>query len=131
MLGKGYQKGSWLFNPWTIMSIHGFIVIDGKGYGRFEIKDRPAGTAQIRDTDLQGYPNVDPSTLKGGDFYSVCVPLMVDDGVVPDLAKFRQGVRDYIAKQTASPGVYAIRARDCHAFVMECIREGIIASNSK
>jgi RHS repeat-associated protein len=119
-LGKGYRKDSWGFNPWLV-SIHGFIVIDGRGYGRFEKNGCSVGTSQIRDNDLDIYPNED---VESGKYYSNLTEIYLDDQRF-DIDKFKQTIRDFIASQKKAPGRYVAGFRDCHHFAFEAVYRGL------
>ncbi len=106
-LGTGYQKGNWLFG-W--FPIHSFLVIDGRGYGFFEVRTNPVGNGQWRDDDLIIYPNKKP---KNGSFYSVQRPFLIDSSRY-DLAWFRRRVRERLKEAAADPGFYATGVRDCN-----------------
>lgn len=148
---KGYERMGVLVE--TIMPVHYFITIDGKGYGLFEVNDNAIGTAKVRDNDLTVYPidscrsacarlcadSVMPATCysfcivrRGCDFppktpyYSVCDDHVLDD-VCFDIATFKECVRERIADYTKNPGTYVVLYWDCLRFAGQIL----IACESK
>jgi hypothetical protein len=81
----------------------------------------------IRNNDATVYPKVDPSTVAKGDPYSTSTEIVIDDCQY-DAAKFKDGILDYLAKETSAPGVYIAGIRDCDAFVQAAINAGYDAA---
>ena len=112
-IGRGYEKGSPIFSVWPF---HNFIVIDGVGYGRVARNEGDYfGPGKICGVELSNYPQVDPSTLPNGKFYSVVTPYDPGPGYDPD--KFKQALLDYVKQNQASPGDFNILFRNCDDFV--------------
>jgi hypothetical protein len=97
------------------MSMHGFLVIDGKGYGLFEQNLNSIGTSDIRDTDLTTYPENGAQ-----DFYSTCTSWFLEDCCY-DVKIFLTSIRDHIARDMASPGTYVFIGANCFTW-----RTGVI-----
>jgi hypothetical protein len=115
----GYQRSSWLFSRF---SLHGFLTIDGRGYGLFERYLNSIGTSDIRDTDLITYPE-----NGAGDFYSTCVPIKLEDCCY-DIDKFKQLLRDKIAHDSATPGTYCAIGANCFTWRTGSILDAIDGS---
>jgi hypothetical protein len=79
--------------------------------------------ARIRSDDLDNYPLKDPATVKPGEFYSISNKVYLDDQVY-DIVLFRAAVREFIDRETKTPGKYVIGARDCYSFQEAAIEYG-------
>jgi hypothetical protein len=128
-LGLGYQKGSWLFNPF-VRSIHGFLTIDDKGYGAFERNLNSFGTMEIRDDELRTYPSFPPSPSKVvPPFYSVLGELRLDPKE-HDVDKFRTAIQAYVDSEMKNTGksTYIAGLFDCFSWTEHGIRQALRAS---
>ncbi|GIW96784.1 MAG: hypothetical protein KatS3mg111_0117 [Pirellulaceae bacterium] len=130
--GLGYQKGSVLFNLW-VRSIHGFLVIDDKGYGAFEKDLNSIGEMRIRSDDLETYPTLPPSPSKVvPPFYSVLGEIVVDP-TEHDVDKFRAAIEAYIQAEIAASGskTYVVGVYDCFWWTSAGLEQALKASRIK
>jgi len=118
---SGYKKGGLLFS-W--FPIHGFVAIDGVGYGFFEKNLNVWGSGDVRDNDLTIYPEGKPNE---DGFYSKCSPVILDDEC-HDPVLYKQKVLEFIAGRTAVPGSYCAGVRDCNAFVGDALQDAFRSS---
>ncbi len=123
----GFIKGDPL---WGRVPSHWFITIDGQGWGFFEERLNVVGQGDIRDNDLEVYPEADPATIAHGHGYSVCVEVMIFDECY-DKAAFQQGVREFVSQTKSTPGRYIAGVRDCRWFARSAITAGLLKGRRK
>jgi len=116
-VAQTYCKGAYLFNSNRAgFPTHGFIIIDGKGYGYFLTQGNSLwGPGMLRSDDLVTYkPYSEEMTT--GEYYFLANPIVID-AAEHDVDKYRSFVKAFIAMRTKNPGTYVPGARDCHEFV--------------
>ncbi len=126
-VGIGSSRGDSLG---TIGLLHGFLVVDGAGYGYFEKDHLPYGTGEWRSDDLHTYPvagsredlSRGPSL---GTYTSNIRPFYLDTRRY-DPIKFKASIKDYIKDgldRTANKdaGTYSVPLNTCFAQVNKAI----------
>ena len=123
----GYVKGHILSGG--IVPEHFFLMIDGKGIGKYPDDDWFLGIASgaIEHDELKWYPNVDPATLGAGKRYSICTDVLLESDCY-DLIAFKNAVKDYT---NSSAGSYIVLIADCRVWALDAICHGKKNSKSR
>jgi VCBS repeat-containing protein len=121
-----FQKGFGLFNPIFGVPTHGFLIVNGTGYGFFEKQLNVAGLGEVHDNDLNVYKPYNDN-LARGTYYYRAAPIVIDD-TEHNVTTFNAYLMEYINDRTKNPGIYVSGIRDCFTFAQGAIMYALINS---
>lgn len=110
---------------------HTFLIVDGVGYGFFEVMNHAFGTGSLHSNDLDVYPlkrtQAELDAVAPGQFYSLASEIYVNSEEV-DPVRFKLAVMTVIKQREAKPGSYSVFGRNCTTFAYDTINMAIRAA---
>ncbi len=115
-LKGGGITGAW--NPVFGFPTHGFIIVNGTGYGFWP--EDALNNGVVRTNELTRYPPYN-ADLPKGTYYFLSGRIVIDD-TEHNVTAFKAYILAFIVARQANPGEYTIAARNCFVFVTDAIQ---------
>jgi RHS repeat-associated protein len=114
---------------------HDFFIVDGVGYGFFQVHNYPFGEGRVRFSDLQTYPlkqtEEEINALSRYDWYSLLHGEIYVDSRFVDPVLFKKAVLKLVNKRACNPPTYNLFTYHCSDFVRDIIHTAMLAAYNK